>query len=200
MDIRIADDGEVLVRGGTVMKGYHDDEASTALAICNGWLHTGDIGELDGEFLRVTGRKKDIIVTANGRAIPPAPIEATLRACPFIEEAVVHGDRRPFLTALVTVQREAVSAWAAANGLSGLDVKSLVHHARVYQLVRDAIDELNGDLPPHEHIRRFAILDEEFGPRSGEMTPSGSARRRFISEKYANALDALYEGNGSPQI
>lgn len=192
VEVHFASDGELLIRSPFVMCGYWDDPAATALAIEDGWLRTGDIGERDEGFIRVTGRKKDLVMTAGGRSIAPQPIEAALRASVYIEQAVVHGEGRPWLVALVTLDRAALETWANARGLNVAEVRN--DDPRVFELVRAEIDEANRALPPHEQVRRFAILDDPFDTASGEVTEAGSARRRFVAEKYRRVIDGLYDG------
>jgi len=194
VQLRIADDGEILIRGRNVMQGYWQDADATDAVLVDGWLHTGDIGEIDGDgFLRVTDRKKDIIITAGGKNIAPLPIETALQTIPWVERAIVHGDRRKYLTALLTLRRDVVQQWASDNGMDDEAFDTLCQHPRIYELVRQAVDEVNRDLPGVETIKRFAILDEEFDPASGEVTATWKSRRGFISKKYADVLDALYD-------
>ncbi len=193
VDVRIADDGEILLRGPNIMRGYWQDDAATAAALVDGWLHTGDIGEIEDGYLRVTDRKKDIIVTAGGKNIAPQPIETALCAIPYVDHALVHGDRRRYLTALVTLRRDTVEAWAAHHDLGNLAFEELRHHSRVFELIRQHIDEVNRELAGYETIKRFAILDSDFDPNSGELTPTWKTRRRFVTDKYRAVLDSLYD-------
>ncbi len=194
IELRLDDDGEILVRGPTVMRGYRGDPDATAAVLVDGWLRTGDLGEFVDGFLRVTGRKSDVLLTSAGRQVAPSPIESALRASPYVAEAVVVGDGRPAVAALVTLEDDAVAAWARENAVPTMDPAALRRHPAVYQLVRGVVDDVNAELPPYEQIRRFAILDEDFGASSGELTPGGTARRRFIAEKYRGVVDALYAG------
>lgn len=193
VELRVASDGEVLVRSQCVMHSYWNDSAATAEALAGAWLHTGDIGELDGNHLRITDRKKDVIITAGGRAVPPQPIEAMLRGSRFIEHAIVHGDRRSFLTALITLSEPAVRQWARKNDADALSMEELSQHPEVYALVSDAVESVNAELPNSDGIRRFAILPSDFSSESGELTATWSTRRKFVTTKYASILDALYE-------
>jgi long-chain acyl-CoA synthetase len=192
-ELRIADDGEVLVRGRMVMQCYWKDEEATANALQGGWLHTGDLGEFSGAHLTITGRKKETIVTATGRSIAPAPLESRLGEISLIAHAVIHGDDRPHLVALVTLDTDALIQWARTNGMGNRTVEELRSDQKVYDWVKNEIDAVNRDVNPAEAIRRFAILHEDFRPASGELTASWKTRRRFILEKYRPMLDDLYD-------
>ena len=193
IEARIADDGEILVQSSQIMQGYLDEPEATADVLRDGWLHTGDIGEFEGEYLRITDRKKDMIVTATGRSIAPAPLEARLQTLPWIDRAVVYGEGRKYLTALLTLRMENVQPWARSNGLSDIAPSELPRNPRVYDLVRQHVEELNKDLSSAESIRRFAILDEDFRPDSGELTASMKTRRHFIAQKYKGVIEGLYD-------
>ncbi|MCB9508246.1 MAG: AMP-binding protein [Myxococcales bacterium] len=192
VEVRIAADGEVLLRSECVMRGYWNDAEATAAALAGAWLHTGDIGEFDGQTLRITDRKRDIIVTAAGRHIAPKAIEAQLEALPWVAHAVVHGDSRPFLSALITLRREAIVAWAAENGLGGSSFDTLASHPKVFELLDRAIQQVNAELPRAECVRRFAILPDDFSWESGELTATWKMRRQFVTEKYRSVLDGFY--------
>jgi long-chain acyl-CoA synthetase len=173
VDVRIADDGEILIRGDNVFAGYYKDEAATRQAIDDeGWLHTGDVGELDDDgFLRITDRKKDIIVTAGGKNVAPQNLENDLKRAPGISQAVVVGDRRPYLVALVTVEADVEDAETA---------------------VQAAVDAVNRDRTRYEQIKRFAILPRDFSAESDEVTPTMKLKRNVIVERYSAEIDALY--------
>ena len=194
-DIRIAPDGEILIRGGHVFKEYYRDPAATREAIdADGWLHSGDIGVLDGDgFLRITDRKKDIIVTSGGKNVAPQNIENLLKNDKFISQAFVFGDRRKYLTALVTLSPEEIVKWAAQNGIAETDPAVLAKHPRVEGMIRARVDALNGNLASFEQIKRFAILSADFSQETGELTPTLKVKRKVVIQKYGQLLDALYE-------
>ncbi|WP_160051571.1 long-chain fatty acid--CoA ligase [Nocardiopsis sp. FR26] len=193
-EVRIAEDGEVLIRGGGVMRGYHNLSGATEAVLTeDGWFATGDIGVLEGGHLRITDRKKELIKTSGGKYVAPQRIESRFKAlCPYVGNLVVHGDRRPYCVALVALDPEAVRAWAAENGLDGLDYAELTREPRVRALVQEAVDELNRDLPRHETIKEFAILPRELTVEEGEITPSLKMRRRAVEERYRALLDGMY--------
>ncbi len=193
VDVRIADDGEVLLRSASVMKGYWNRPDETRETVADGWLHTGDIGEFDGTWLRITDRKKDVIVTAGGKTVAPGPIELALREIPLIDHAVVYGDGRPHLAALITLNENEVTTWAKSSGLGDLPFDQLCQHPEVYRQVDDAIEEVNRDLPRVEAVKRFAVLRADFTLESGELTATWQTRRRFVTEKYRALLDGLYD-------
>jgi long-chain acyl-CoA synthetase len=190
--VRIASDGEVLASGGNVFAGYHGNEAATAEVLEDGWLHTGDLGELDEDgYLRITGRKKDLIIPASGKNISPANIENDLQRSRWIAGAIVHGDRRPYLVALLTLDAEEIRPWAAARGLPE-DVRDLAAHPEVAKLLQGVVDEVNARYSRPEQIRRFAVLPRDFTPESGELTPSLKIRRAVVNANHADLLDSLY--------
>lgn len=190
-ELRIADDGEVLVRGPGVMAGYHNlpEETATALDL-QGWLHTGDIGELSGGFLTITDRKKHLIVLSTGKNIAPQPLEGRLELGEGIAHAVVLGDGRPHLVALIGLDVPAMLALSRREGLGCHDVADLARHPRVRQVVQAHVDALNADLAGYEAIRRFAILPVEFA--ADERTPTGKLRRRAVAASHAALVDDLY--------
>ncbi|TWP50920.1 long-chain fatty acid--CoA ligase [Lentzea tibetensis] len=177
MDVRIADDGEVLIHGPGVMRGYHNRPDETATSIVDGWLHTGDIGELDSAGrLRITDRKKELIKTSGGKYVAPTPIESRVKAAsPYISNVLVHGDRRQYCVALVTLDPDTVS--------SEVDTQAEVRHA---------VDTVNATLARHETIKKFAVLQHDFSVEDGLLTASLKPRRREIEKRYAEVLDGLY--------
>jgi long-chain acyl-CoA synthetase len=195
IELRIADDGEILVRGGSVMKEYYGKPEATREVIDppeqGGWFHTGDIGTIEDGVLRITDRKKDIIVNAGGKNIAPQNLENALKATPFISQVMVHGDKRPYLTALITLNEENVVKWATERGLpSTLD--ALVKHDEVKKLVQKYVDELNAKEPSYSSIKKFALLPVDFSQETGELTPTLKVKRKFTSEKYRAILDGFY--------
>ncbi|MFE1169042.1 AMP-dependent synthetase/ligase [Nocardiopsis sp. NPDC058789] len=194
-EVRIAEDGEVLLRGGSVMRGYHNLSGATQEVLDeDGWFATGDIGALENGRLRITDRKKELIKTSGGKYVAPQSIESRFKSlCPYVGNLVVHGDRRPYCVALVTLDAEAIEVWAEANGLGALNYLGLTREPKVRAMLQEAIDELNRGLPRHESVKDFAILPNELTVEQGEITPSLKMRRRAVEERYRDLLDGMYE-------
>ncbi|NKY98595.1 AMP-dependent synthetase/ligase [Nocardiopsis alborubida] len=194
-EVRIAEDGEVLIRGGGVMRGYHNLSGATEEVLtADGWFATGDIGALENGRLRITDRKKELIKTSGGKYVAPQSIESRFKAlCPYVSNLVVHGDRRPYCVALVALDPESIDAWAAEHGLGHLNYTGLTREPRVREMVQEAVDELNRGLPRHETVKRFAILPSDLTIEEGEMTPSLKMRRRVVEDRYRDLLDGMYE-------
>jgi long-chain acyl-CoA synthetase len=192
-EIKIAEDGEVLIKGPTIFGGYYrDDEATRAVLTEDGWLRSGDVGELDEDgFLTITDRKKDIIVTAGGKNVAPQNLENELKSSRFVSQALVVGDRRPYIVALVTLDEPEVSGWAAEHGLDG-DLASLSQHEKVRQLVEEIVGEVNADRSRFEQIKRFAILPRDFSVENDEVTPTLKLRRRTCEQHFADEIAQLY--------
>ncbi len=190
IEVRTAEDGEILIRGRTVFAGYYEDEEATRAVLSDdGWLHTGDVGEIDEDgFLRVTDRKKDIIVTAGGKNVAPQNIENGLKGARWISQALVVGDRRPYLIALITLDEDEVSKWAAERGPDG----NLSQREDVRALIEDAVAEVNGDLAHFAQVRRFVILPRDFSADENEITPTLKLKRRICEEHFADEIEALY--------
>jgi long-chain acyl-CoA synthetase len=190
-EVRIAEDGEILVRGGGVMKEYFRNPAATAEVLREGWLYTGDIGLVDRDgYLRITDRKKDIIVTAGGKNVAPQNLENELKTDPLVSQAMVHGDKRKFLSALVTLNEENVRAWARENGVSA---EGLLHeNPRVRERIQQAIDALNAKQASYSTIKKFAILPKDLTQEAGELTPTLKVKRKLCTQKYKDVLDAFY--------
>ena len=194
VEVRIAADGEILVRGRNVMKGYHNRPEETAQAIVDGWLHTGDIGELTAEGdLRVTDRKKDLLKTAAGKLVAPQPIENLLRSLPYISNAVVVGDRRRHIAALLVPDFQRLSEFACASGLDGASPAALIRHPLVRNLIERQVDQINAGLAPFEQIKRFALLADDFSIAAGNLTPTFKVRRRIVEEEYSEIVAELYK-------
>ncbi|MET0248681.1 MAG: long-chain fatty acid--CoA ligase [Sphingobium sp.] len=191
VEVKIAEDGEILVRGELVMHGYWRNPAETEKALSNGWLHTGDIGEIDAKGrIRITDRKKDLIVNDKGDNVSPQKVEGMLTLQPEIGQAMVHGDRRPHLVGLIVPDAEWTSEWAEAQGRLPSDLRN----DPTYQAaLRAAVDRVNADLSVVERVRRFILADEPFAIENEEMTPSMKIRRHVIRKRYADRLDALYK-------
>lgn len=195
VSVKVADDGEVLVRGINVFRGYHGNEAATAEAIRDGWFHTGDLGEIDADgFLRITGRKKEILVTAGGKNVAPAVLEDRLRAHPLVSQCIVVGDAKPFIAALITLDEEMYPAWAANHGLDGVPLAAARTDERVIAEIQKAVDEANTAVSKAESIRKFAILDTDFTEETGHLTPSLKLKRNVVMRDFSDEVDALYGG------
>jgi long-chain acyl-CoA synthetase len=195
VEVKIADDGEVLIKGPNIFKGYYKNEEATDQALEDGWLHTGDLGRLDEDgFLYITGRKKDIIITAGGKNITPANLENGLKQNRWISQAVVIGDRRPYLVALITLDPEEAPALAEQLGLDDADPAAMARDERVRAEIQRALDEVNSHVGPVEQIKRFEILDHDLSQETGELTPTLKVKRNVVHEKYAEVVDRIYDG------
>jgi long-chain acyl-CoA synthetase len=195
MEIRIGEDGEILIRGAGVFMGYYKNPAATAEALDeDGWLHTGDIGEIDADgFLRVTDRKKDIIITSGGKNIAPQNVENLLKTSPYISQAMVYGDRRKYLTVLITLDREELLNFARKRGLEGEDMGALCRHPEVENLVAGELERANEELAGFETVKKFRILDREFTVEDGTLTPTLKVKRKVVARRYRELLEAMYE-------
>jgi long-chain acyl-CoA synthetase len=194
VEIKIADDGEVLIKGPNIFQGYYKNEAATSETLENGWLHTGDLGRLDEDgFLYITGRKKDIIITAGGKNITPANLENGLKQNRWISQAVVIGDRRPYLVALLTLDPEEAPALAEQLGIENADPAALSQDDKVREEIQKAVDEVNSHVGPVEQIKRFEILDHDLSQETGELTPTLKVKRNVVHEKFADVVDRIYD-------
>jgi long-chain acyl-CoA synthetase len=193
-EVKIADDGEILVKGPGVMEGYHNLPDVTAEVFTDGWFMTGDIGEItpDG-LLKITDRKKDLIKTSGGKYVAPQSIEIKFKAaCPYASNIVVHGDGRNFVSALVTLDEQAITAWAAENGVSG-SYAEIVGNPATKQMVQKYIEEVNAQLPRWETVKKFEILPEDLSIEAGELTPSLKVKRKTVEQKHSDLLDGFYK-------
>jgi long-chain acyl-CoA synthetase len=199
LEVKLAEDGEVLVRGGNVMRGYYKNEEATNETLdSDGWLHSGDVGEFNEHgYLKITDRKKDLIITAGGKNIAPQEIENRLKFHALISQVVVIGDRRPFLSALVTLDEEKAPAFAKEHGIEG-DLAAICRHERTLKEIQAAVDDLNANLAKVEGIKKFRVLERDFLQEENEMTPTLKVKRRNIGELYADAIEAMYQPD-SPQ-
>jgi long-chain acyl-CoA synthetase len=193
-EVVLADDGEVLARGCNIYRGYLNDPERTAEALdADGWLHTGDIGEIDDDgYLKIVDRKKELIITAGGKNISPANLEAALKSFPLIGQACVIGDGRPCVTAVVVLDPEVAPPWAANQGVEGKSLAELAEDPMVLEEVQRNIDEANKRFARVEQIKQFALLGEEWLPDSEELTPTMKLKRRGVHQKYADQIEAMY--------
>jgi long-chain acyl-CoA synthetase len=194
VEVKVAGDGEVLIKGPNVFKGYYkNQEASRGTLEEDGWLHTGDLGRLDEDgFLYITGRKKDIIITAGGKNITPANLENGLKQSRWISQAIVVGDRRPYLIALITLDPEEAPALAQELGLDGMPVEEMAEDERVRAEIQKVVDEVNSHVGSVEQIKRFRILPRDLSQETGELTPTLKVKRNVVHEKYAGVIEEVY--------
>jgi long-chain acyl-CoA synthetase len=193
--VRIAGDGEILVKGRNVFAGYwHDTDATSAALDADGWLHTGDTGTVDSAgFLRIVGRKKDLIVTAGGINVAPAPLEDRVREHPLVSQCVVVGDRRPYVACLITVDAEALGQWQRQhNRPPGAGGGDLTADQELQAEIKRGVDRANAGVSRAESIRRFRILPADFTEAAGQLTPSGKVRRSVVATEFAADIEALY--------
>jgi long-chain acyl-CoA synthetase len=194
VEVKIAEDGEILTRGPAVMKGYYKQEEETREAMAGGWFHTGDIGSLDAQgFLSITDRKKDLIVTASGKNVAPQKIEGMLKTNPYLASVVALGDQRPFISALVVPHAEKLKAQADSMGLNSRNYSDLLCSPAVREFLLAQIQAATRDLAPFEQIKRIQLLENDFTIATGELTPKMSVRRRFVEAKYKHLIDQMYE-------
>jgi len=193
-EVRTGEDGELLIRGPGVMRGYHQLDDATAEPLVDGWFRTGDIGTVDERgFVRITDRKKDLFKTSGGKYIAPSAIEAMFKGiCPYVSQFVVYGEGRSFASALITLDADAMTGWAAANGMKGRSYSEVVGSGEARNLVQGYLDELNSGLNRWETIKKFTLLERDLTVEEGVLTPSLKLRRRVVTDRYRSELDALY--------
>ncbi len=193
-ELKIAEDGEILMKGPGIMRGYHNKPEATAEALEDGWLHTGDIGEVDGRgYVRITDRKKDLFKTSGGKYIAPSQIESTFKGlCPYVSQMLVAGDGRNFASAIITLDEEAVAGWAAENGMAGKAYHEIVTSTACHQMVQGYVDQLNATLNRWETIKKFTLLEEDLTIDAGMLTPSLKLRRRAVVDKDSDRIEAMY--------
>jgi long-chain acyl-CoA synthetase len=193
-EVRIAEDGEILVKGPNVFQGYYKNEEATRETIVDGWLHTGDIGEIDEDgFITITGRKKDIIITAGGKNITPANLENEIKQHPLVSQCVVVGDRRPYLVALVTLDPEDSVAYAKEHGLPE-DPVELASSEQIRKAIEDHVETINEKFARVEQVKKIAILPQDLSQESGELTPTMKVKRAVVTSTHEPEIEALYAG------
>ncbi|MDX6326218.1 MAG: long-chain acyl-CoA synthetase [Nocardioidaceae bacterium] len=192
-EVKIAEDGEVLIKGPGVMEGYHNLPEATVETLVDGWLHTGDIGEFEGAHLRITDRKKDLFKTSGGKYVAPSAIESQFKnICPYASQFIVQGDERNYVVALITLDPDDIRGWAEHHGHGGLSYQDIVRLPEVEEMVRGYVDELNTRLNRWESVRKWALLDHDLTVESGELTPSMKVKRKVVETNYKDLIESLY--------
>ncbi|HEY6758100.1 MAG TPA: AMP-dependent synthetase/ligase [Baekduia sp.] len=193
VEVQTADDGELLIKGTNIFKGYYKNDDASFGAVDEGWLHTGDLGSVDADgFVYITGRKKDIIITAGGKNLTPANLENDLKQTRWVSQAVMHGDRRPYPVMLITLDEEEIVPWAQAEGIEDTSIAALAQDPRVRALIQAELDKANAKYAQVEQVKKFAILDHDLSQETGELTPTLKVKRNVVNEKYADLFDELY--------
>jgi long-chain acyl-CoA synthetase len=193
VEVKIAEDGEILLRGPNIMKGYWKDEAASAEVLKNGWFYTGDIGEIDADgFLKITDRKKHIIVTSGGKNIAPLPIENLILDSPFVDQTMIVGEKRPFLIALIVPDFQKLKEFAAEHNITARTNRQLIDNKEIVQIYEKLLRNLSRQLATHEKVRKFLLVEEAFTLENGLMTPTLKLKRKEIIKKYNPEIDNLY--------
>ena len=191
--VKIAEDGEVLIKGPIVMRGYWQNDAANQEVFDGEWFKSGDLGRLDEDgFLYITGRKKEIIVTAGGKNVAPAVLEDRLRAHPLVSQCIVLGDNQPFIASLITIDADMLKGWITSHNKTGATVQTLVNDPDLIAVIQTAVDDANKAVSKAESIRKFTLLPTDFTIAGGELTAKLSLKRHVISEKYAAEIAALF--------
>ncbi|MBA2347691.1 MAG: long-chain fatty acid--CoA ligase [Solirubrobacterales bacterium] len=193
VEVKIAEDGEVLLRGKNIFGGYYKNADASFGAVVDGWLHTGDLGSLDEDgYLSIVGRKKDIIITAGGKNLTPANLENDMKQSRWVSQAMMHGDRRAFPSMLITLDEEEIGPWAEAEGIEDRSISALASNEKVLALVQETLDAANAKYAQVEQVKKFFVLDHDLSQETGELTPTLKVKRNVVNEKYAERFDALY--------
>ena len=201
VEVKIAEDGEILCKGHCVMQGYYKNEEATNESIVDGWFHSGDIGEFDEDgLLRITDRKKSLIVTSGGKNVAPQPMEVSLTSSKYIEQCNVVGDDRNFISALIVPNKENLLAWAEKEGLASLDYKSLCAHDQAYDMFDAIVKNTMTNFSRYESIRKFALIADEWTVDRGELTPKMSIKRKVVVEKHKEEIEAIYNSPNKPKV